>query len=319
MFEILLILQIRKNMYLMKQQRMPYQDWVFVVLAIIIVAVWGSTFSATKVLIIKGMSPMGIFFFRFLWAYFILLIFSGKKIFANSCADELKFAIAGILGGSLYYFLQNTALSISQTTNVSFLLSFCPLITIVLSLVLFKDQHISRHLGLGLLIAILGVALVIFNGRFELHISPLGDILALLAATSWAVYSQIIRPLTKQYTVHLISRKVFFYGWITALPLFFLGSYKTDIVLLMRPEVMFNLLYLTLFASICCYLGWNVIIKRLGPVRSASFLYLDPFFSTVFSFLFLKEVMTLSLAMGLILIMLGVFVSQKHLPLKSYK
>ena len=309
---------VLKERHRMKGSGKPYREWVFVVLAVLIVAVWGSTFSATKVLILGGMSPMGIFFFRFLWAYFILLVISWKKILANTWTDELKFAVTGILGGSLYYFLQNTALSISQTTNVSFLLSFCPLITILLSVLFFKDQHISRNACLGLLTAICGVAFVIFNGRFELHISPLGDILALLAATSWAVYSQIIRPLTGRYSVKMMSRKVFFYGWITALPLFFSGPYKSDVLLLMKPEVTLNLLYLTLFASVYCYMGWNVIIQKLGPVRSASFLYLDPFFSMIFSFLFMKEVMTPSLAIGLVLILLGVFLAQNRSILRRH-
>ena len=311
--ELLLLLQFEKSVDLMKKQRMPYQNWIFVILAVLIVAVWGSTFSATKILLIEGMSPMGIFFSRFVLGYLILLTVSRKKILANTVTDELKFLTIGILGGSLYYFLQNTALSMSQTTNVSFLLSFCPLITIVLSVIFFKDQQISRNFCFGLMVAICGVFFVLFNGHFELHISPMGDILALLAATSWAVYSQIIRPLTTRYSIRLMSRKVFFYGWVTALPLFLLGPYKSDIVLMTKPEVMLNLLYMTLFASVFCYMGWNVIIQKLGPVRSASFLYLDPFFSTVFSFLFMKEVMTLSLAMGLVLILLGVLVAQNRL------
>lgn len=45
----------------------------------------------------------------------------------------------------------------------------------------------------GSLLALVGVALVVYNGSFVLEISPLGDFLTLLAAFSWAFYSLIMR------------------------------------------------------------------------------------------------------------------------------
>jgi drug/metabolite transporter (DMT)-like permease len=207
--------------------------------------------------------------------------------------------------------LQNVALSMSQTTNVSFLLSFCPLITILLAVLFFKDQKISWWHVLGLLVALCGVGFVVFNGQHELKISPLGDVLALLAAVSWAFYTQLIRPLTRRHSSWVITRKVFFYGWLTAAPLFFATSWRSDLSLMGRPDVALSIGYLAVFASIFCYVAWNKIIARLGPVRGASFLYLDPVFATLFSFLFMNEVMTPVLATGLCLILTGVFLAQR--------
>lgn len=290
----------------------PKGTLLYCCLAVLIVAVWGSTFSATKILIQNGMSPIGIFFIRFFMSYFFLLVVSLHQIRANSWKDEGILALSGVLGGTLYYWLQNTALTMSQTTNVSFLLSFCPLITIVLATLFFKDQHITRNILVGLVIALFGVGFVIFSGQHELHLSPKGDILALLAAVSWAFYSQLIRPLTSRYSSIFMSRKAFFYGWVTAFFLFLQGDWRMDLGLLQRVDVLTNILYLTMFASVFCYLAWNKIIQKLGPVRCASFLYLDPFFSTIFSFIFMDEVMTPSLATGLVLIFSGVFVAQNN-------
>lgn len=286
-------------------------DIRYYLLAVCIVAVWGSTFATTKILIQNGVTPLGIFFIRFLTAYMLLLSVCPHNLKSYSRNDELKFVAAGMLGGSVYYMLQNVALSLSQTTNVSFLLSFCPLITILLAILFFKDQHISKWHIIGLVIALCGVSFVIFNGQHELKITPAGDILALSAAVSWGFYTQLIRPLTRRYSSPVIARKVFFYGWLTAAPLFFTTSWRGDLSLLLHPGVALNILYLTLFASIFCYVSWNRIVERLGPVRGASFLYLDPVFATLFSFLFMNEVMTPVLAGGLCLILLGVFVAQR--------
>ena len=268
----------------MDWKRFTRGNWPYYILAVSITAVWGSTFAATKILMNGGMSPMGIFTIRFLMAWVVMLLLFHRRLWAQSLADELKLMLAGVLGGSLYYWLQNWALALSQTTNVSFLLSFCPLITILLAVAFFKDQRITRRHLVGLAIAIVGTALVIFSGQKELHIAPAGDILALAAATTWGFYTQLIRPMTGRYEGTFMARKVFFYGTRTSLPIFFTGPW---------------------------HLAFNAIIRKLGPVRAASFMYLDPVFSTIFSFIFMDEIMTPTLASGLALILCGVIIAQR--------
>ena len=296
----------------MDWKRFTRGNWPYYILAVSITAVWGSTFAATKILMNGGMSPMGIFTIRFLMAWVVMLLLFHRRLWAQSLADELKLMLAGVLGGSLYYWLQNWALALSQTTNVSFLLSFCPLITILLAVAFFKDQRITRRHLVGLAIAIVGTALVIFSGQRELHIAPAGDILALTAATTWGFYTQLIRPMTGRYEGTFMTRKVFFYGTLTSLPIFFTGPWQSDVdKFASQPEVALSILYLTILASIFCYLAFNAIIRKLGPVRAASFLYLDPVFSTIFSFIFMDEIMTPTLASGLALILCGVIIAQR--------
>ncbi len=286
----------------------------YYVLAIMIVAVWGSTFSATKALASSGMTTPGTFVFRFFGAWLLLFALScNRRLLAATLQDELLLALTGLLGGTLYYWLQNTALTMSQTTNVSFLMSFCPLITIVLASFFFKDQKITGNVVVGLFLALTGAGLVIFSGRHDLHLSPEGDVLALMAAVSWACYSLLLRPLARKYSSMFISRKTFFYGWVSSICLFASHGLVADASLLAdNIPVLLDVVYLTVFASVFCYWAWGKVISCLGPVRSASFLYLDPFFSTLFSFLLLDEVMTWRLAAGLSLIFAGVFVAQNN-------
>ena len=76
----------------------------------------------------------------------------------------------------------------------------------------------------GSLLALVGVALVVYNGHFILKISPLGDFLTLLAAFSWAFYSLIMKKMSGRYRTTFITRKISFYGILTILPAFIPSS-----------------------------------------------------------------------------------------------
>lgn len=89
------------------------------ILAILTVAVWGTTFISTKILINNGLSPQEIFLLRFIIAYIGIWFISPRKIFSDSIKDELTMFAAGLTGGTLYFLTENTALKFTQTTNVT--------------------------------------------------------------------------------------------------------------------------------------------------------------------------------------------------------
>ena len=187
-------------------------------IAILTVAIWGLTFISTKVLINHGLTPQEIFFYRFLIAYTGIWVISPKRLFTGNWKDELWLVAGGIFGGSLYFFTENTALGITQASNVSFIICTAPLLTTILSLLFYKSEKASKGLIYGSLLALMGVGLIVFNGSFVLKISPIGDLLTLLAALSWAFYSLIIKKMAGRYPTVFITRKIFFYGVLTILP-----------------------------------------------------------------------------------------------------
>ena len=79
------------------------------ILAILTVAVWGTTFISTKILINNGLSPQEIFLLRFIIAYIGIWFISPRKIFSDSIKDELTMFAAGLTGGTLYFLTENTA------------------------------------------------------------------------------------------------------------------------------------------------------------------------------------------------------------------
>lgn len=281
-------------------------------IAILTVVIWGLTFIATKVLINHGLTPQEIFFYRFLIAYIGIWAISPKRLFAASLKDELWLAAGGIFGGSLYFFTENTALDITQASNVSFIICTAPLLTTILSLLFYhKSEKATKGLVGGSLLALVGVGLVVFNGSVVLKLSPVGDLLTLLAALSWAFYSLVIKRMTGHYPTVFITRKIFFYGVLTILPAFLLQPLQPDFGMFLQPVVLSNLLFLAVLASLVCYVLWNVVLKQLGTVKASNYIYLNPLVTMVASVIILHEQITWITLMGAACIILGVYLAEK--------
>ena len=221
--------------------------------ALVVVGIWGVTFINSKILLQHGLTPHEIFELRFLLAYVCIWFISPRKWFADSWKDEFLMVVLGITGGSFYFLAENTAVGLTYVNNVSFIITTNPLITTFLSIWLLHNVKPTRNLLLGSLVAILGVALVIYNGSFVLRLNPLGDILTLLAGFSWAVYSLLIKNVSGRYDITFITRKVFGYGLLTMLPVFLVSPWQSSLNTLADPVVWGNLLFLGFIASFACF------------------------------------------------------------------
>lgn len=287
------------------------QKLLWHLIAVGAVAVWGTTFVNTKVLYNSGLTPSEIFFLRFLIAYVAIWFISPRKLFADSWCDEGLMLLLGITGGSLFFVAENSAVGLTYVNNVSFITSTSPLITVILGIVFVKSIKATWTLITGSLIALLGVGIVIFNGSFILHLNPWGDLLALLTAVCWAVYSLLMKAVSSKYSAVFITRKIFFYGLVTVLPMFLIDPWTATFSMLMTPKVVLNLLFLGLIASFLCFALWTVVIARLGVMTASNYQYLNPITTVVASAIFLSEPMTAIAYMGSALILIGVAVSNK--------
>ena len=288
------------------------KNYTYHLIAIFTVGVWGLTFISTKVLIANGLSPKEIFLLRFLIAYIGIWFISPRKLFANNWKDELWLLWGGVTGGSFYFFTENTALEITLATNVAFIVCTAPLLTTILSLLIYKKEKATAGLVGGSLLALVGVALVVYNGHFILKISPLGDFLTLLAAFSWALYSLIMKNMSGRYRTTFITRQIFLYGILTILPAFILHPWQFSLSGLWQPAVWMNLLFLGVLASLVCFVVWNIILKQLGTVRASNYIYLNPLFTLIGSAVLLDEQFTVMSLMGAMLILGGVYWAGKR-------
>lgn len=281
------------------------------ILAFLTASIWGTTFVSTKVLIEEGISPAEIFFIRFAIAYGMMWIMDPHFHKPRCWKDELLFAAMGAMGGSIYFLTENTALKVTLASNVSLIVTTAPLITAIFAHLMIKGERLNKHLWGGAAIALLGVFLVVFNGQFVLQLNPLGDILSLLAAVSWALYSVLLKRLDSKYPMRVITRRVFFYGIVTLLPWFLYEPFEVDIALLTSPVVLINILFLGLIASSGCYLVWNMAMKHIGAIKTNNYIYFIPVVTLLTSALVLNEELTPLAIVGALLILCGVYWAEK--------
>ena len=314
--------------------------------AFITVAIWGSTFVFTKMLLQNGLSPAQIFTLRFIIAYILLLAFSlissppkflaepsGKaerggasgglnkrfflRPFAASWRDELLMVLLGITGGSLYFLTENAAMLYTTATNTSLIVCSCPLFAMLLFAIVYRhSERITKFQALGSVIACLGMAVVVLNGHFVLHLSPLGDLLAFGACLCWAVYSLLMKAAVSSYSSLFITRKVFIYGLLTIIPYYILVPSEASIFFsspshLFTLSTILNLLFLGVVASMLCYLTWNWVIGKLGPVIATNWVYFNPITTILFAWWLLDEKITIWFLLGSALILLGMYLADR--------
>ena len=278
------------------------------IVALVVVIIWGSTFVFTKLLLLAGLTAAEIFVLRFIIAYLMLLGFAlTKKSFRLLSA-------LGIVGGSLYFLTEHSAMNYTTTTNTSLIVCMCPLFATALISLFYKSQRLHGIQIMGTLMAAVGVVVVVLNGRFVLHLSPLGDTLAFVACLCWAVYSLLMIPATRHYSTLFITRKVFFYGLLSMVPYFLIWPSHPSLQLLLRPDILGNLLFLGCVASMLCFLAWNWVIRQLGAVVATNYVYLNPVVTALFAWLILSERITVFFVLGSVLILVGMYLISKKRP-----
>ena len=229
-------------------------------------AIWGSTFVCTKLLLLSGLSPAQIFTLRFIIAYLLLLGYS-------------------------------------LTRNHRWFSKV-------------KSLRLNRAQSIGMVMAAVGVVIVVLNGHFVLHLSPLGDSLAFSAALCWGFYSLLMIPANMRYDTVFVTRKVFFYGLLAMIPYYLL---KPDEAIIFTPAVvqffnfpiLLNLLFLGCVASMTCFLAWNWVLKKLGPVIATNYVYFNPVTTILFAWVVLSEQITIYFILGTILILAGLYLTEK--------
>lgn len=282
--------------------------------ALFTVTAWGTSFLSTKILMVDGgLTPVEVYEYRFIAAYLILFAFTCRRIKSNSWRDEMVFALCGICSGSLYFITENYGLKLTTTANVSLLSSMSPIFTAFLVAAVFR-QRLKAPLLVGSAVAFAGVACIIFSHGEGFEINPAGDLLAISSALCWAIYSVAIKRLLPYYSSMFISRKLFFYGVLTGLPLMLMQQQPLHIGVLFdfqHPQYLMNFAFLVLFCSLAAYLVWNEVMKALGPVTTNNYIYLQPPVTMVAGYFLLHEQIYLLGYVGCVLIIGGLVITDK--------
>lgn len=281
------------------------------ILGIAIAIMWGSTFISSKVLL-QQLQPIEILVYRFLIGYITLTIIRPKPMPFLGLRMESYCLLAGILSVTVYFLCESSALQYTNAGNVGIIVSLAPIFTALLAFLFIKEEKPGAWYFLGFIMAISGIILINMKALFDFHFDWRGYVLALGAAIAWAMYSILLKSKIQldKYMIEA-TKRILFYGITTSLPLFLFFGIKPNASILIQGKVLGNLLFLGIGASGIGYLGWNWIVSILGAVKATVYIYIIPVVTFIVAFLILDEEITIFTGIGSVLVIIGLFISEK--------
>lgn len=297
-------------------------------LATVAILFWGVTFVNTKALL-ADFSSLEILVLRFLLAWAALWVLWPRPLRGVPWRDEALFAAAGLSGAAVYQLLENLAIHFTNASNVSILVSVCPVFAAVLSQWLLREKALTLRFAVGFLVAIAGVAMVSLDGVRSFHFRPAGDLLALASGLSWGFYSVLVSVVNRRpWPPAAVIRRAFFWALVAMIPAVAAAlafpaaaarvscsidlSPAANAARFASPANWFNLSFLGVLASAVCFVVWNAACDRLGTVRASAGIYLIPAITLLFAHLFLGETLTAIGALGALLTLAGVALSTRR-------
>ena len=286
-------------------------------LALITMLIWGTTFISTKILL-RAISPIEILFLRFTIGLIALSFAYPHKLKIQERKQELYFAAAGLFGVTFYYLLENIALTYTLVSNVGVIVCISPFFTAIFAHLFLDGEKLKPQFFIGFVVALTGMILTSFSGSIILKLNPLGDVLAVLAAVAWAGYSVLTKKISGfHYNTIQTTRRTFFYGLVFMVPALFLFGFHPDTGLLMQPVNIFNILFLGMGASALCFVTWNSAVRVLGAVKTSVYIYSIPVITVITSMIVLQEKITGVAALGIVLTLAGLVISENKFARKA--
>lgn len=198
------------------------------------------------------------------------------------------------------------------------IVTIIPILTALIAHFVTRDEKLTINLVLGFLVAMIGIFIVMYNGKV-LRLSLKGDFIAMVSAISFSIYSILVKNINKKYSQIFVVRKMFFYGVVTTLPILFFSDISLFKISNLNMKMLLNLLYLSIFASILCFIMWNKAISVIGSVKTANYIYFVPVITIISSTIVLHEKVNVLMIIGGILIVGGVFINESERVTNIFK
>ena len=275
-----------------------------------VVVLWGFSFVATKILL-GFIDPVTLVFTRFLIAT-VLMFAICRKWESYSRREVLYVAAAGFLGVTSYQMLENLALTFTTATNSSLISATVP-VFLLLTLDVLRRQFSEQVKYAGALIAFLGVSLLIFNGAFNLHLNPLGDVLMFAAVFSWVFYTMVIERMGSR-DMFIVSRDLTLAGTAFLFPMLAFQAHDLRIDIFSQHDfilVVAALIYLGVFCSALGFLFWNRAIHLAGSSTTTNGIYMIPLVTIIGDSLIIGNVPNVYVLTGAAFILAGIYLSER--------
>src|SRR5437868_2411717 len=274
---------------------MSARRWSLVA-ALFTMCLWGVNFAFVKYLL-DTLGVGAFLFIRFLTMptlAFLLLAFVFRRRIARTWprrADLPRFIACGLIGHALHVGIVFYGISLSTAFSSALVLTSGPLFTLLL-LVLLGAEPLRPSQVWGTLIALAGIA-VFLSDKFTRGVAHagLGDLMLLVAAAFFSLYTVLARPLVERYGPLIVLAYTLAFG---APPMILISApsmFTADLGRL-TPMVWFGLFWAIVLSSVGGWLVWAWVNHVRGIARSAPLMYLPPPIAGIVAWLTLGEQFT---------------------------
>ena len=278
---------------------------------------WAGNFMIGKFAFFSNVPPMSLVFVRWSLVWLLLLPFTYKEIikYKEVIFKNLPLLLfLALTSVGLFNSFTYLSLVYTQVINASLFNTAIPAIIILLCFI-FKIEKTNKYQILGLIISVLGILSIITKLNLEILLSlsfNKGDLIMIGGVISWGLYSSFLKK--KKFTLPLLSlvHVLCTFGLIFIFPQF-IFEFSQGQRINFNIELIYILIFLALFPSIGSYYCWAGAVSIIGANRAGIFLSLIPLFSTIMAIFFYNEQFKFFHLIGAILIILGLFLSNKEL------
>ncbi|HEY60026.1 MAG TPA: DMT family transporter [Anaerolineae bacterium] len=274
------------------------------------VVMWGGSFIATKIAVLE-ISPVTVVWSRFAIGVVLLgmTALQQHQVSPPSAKELLHFALLGFLGISLHQWLQSTGLVTSQASTTAWIVATTPLFMALMGWFFLKERIGWKSIA-GILLATIGVLLVVSKGKLVNVLggsfgAP-GDLLVLISAPNWAVYSVLSRDALKKHTALKMTFYVVLFGWLFTSMQFLAVNHWGEFNQI-STQGWLSIAFLGIFCTYLAYIYWYDALQALPAAHVGAFLYIEPVVSTLIAAAILKEEIVLASVLGGGLTLFGVW------------
>ena len=281
--------------------------------ATIVSVIYGVTFTIAKDVMPQYIDAYGFILLRVSGAMLLFwlswLFMPKEKIAFNDFPRIIAAAFFGVAFNMLTFF---KGLSLTSPISASVIMVTTPMIVLVLSAVIMKER-MRKRMVMGIILGLIGTGSLILYGRSigSATNASLGNILVLVNAISYGFYLIIVKKLMDKYNAFTFVKWIYLFGFLMVLP-FGWSQFEAVNWVAVPAIIYWKIGFVVAISTFVTYLLNLLTMKELKPTTVAVFIYLQPFFATVFAIGLGKDELSLVKILAALLIFTGVYmVTQK--------
>ena len=281
--------------------------------ATLVSVIYGVTFTIAKDVMPKYVEPFGFITMRVggsVVLFWLVSVFGPKEKIAMG--DFPRIIAAAFFGVALNMLSFFKGLIYTSPIMGAVLMVTTPMIVLVLSAFIIKERMKKRKI-IGILLGLAGTITLILYGKSMVNApnATLGNLLVFTNAFSYGIYLVIVKKLMDKYNAFTFVKWIYTFGFIMVLP-FGWNEFQAVQWAIIPMDILWKIGFVVVFSTFITYLFNLLSMRELNPTTIAVFVYLQPFFATIFAVGLGKDELSWIKLVSAILIFVGVYlVTQK--------